>query len=162
MSKQGVGNNNAGEQGFVLLAVVWLLAALTLLAFGASERVMDRQRLLLDQQQVVRLHIALENAWQCQWWQWRYNTALFPHVYANCPAVERMRVQWTTAPLPCVDAPAWICRDAWVTLQYTQGVYCRQLRQSVQRRSRLSKNQEVDVALERGVRRWQLCEAPSS
>lgn len=162
MSKLRAADRATNEQGFVLLAVVWLLAALTLLVFGASERVMDRQRLLLDQQHVVRMHVALENAWQCQWWQWRHNTALFPQIFANCPAVERMHVQWTTAPTPCANASAWVCRDAWVTLQYTQDVYCRQLQQSVQQRSRLSQHQEVDVALERGARRWQLCEKPSS
>lgn len=155
-------NNTPSEQGVVLLAVVWLIAALALLTLGVSDRVMDRQRLWLYQQQMVHVQVALENSWQCQWWQWRHHTALFPQPHANCPAIERTRVQWATAPSPCADSPAWVCRDAWVTLQYTQDDYCRQLRQSVQRRSRLSQHQEVEVVLERGARRWQFCEEPSS
>ena len=146
----------------MLLAVVWLIAALTLLTLGVSDRVMDRQRLWLDQQQVVNVQVALENSWQCQWWQWRRHAALFPQSLANCSAIERTRVQWASAPSPCADASAWVCRNAWVTLQSMQGGYCRQLRQSVQRRSRLSQNQEVEVVLARGTRRWQFCEEPSS
>lgn len=149
------------EKGFVLLAVIWLMAALALMVLCSSEGLLDELRLVQDHQQMVRGRVALENDWQCQWWWWQHHTKTFPQPFASC-GVSDMQVEWVASSLSCAVAQGEQCQGAWVTLRYTQRGYCHQLHQFVFQRSRVEHGQQVDTKLWRGQRRWQSCTLASS
>lgn len=149
------------ERGFVLLAVVWLMAGLSLLVLGVSEGVLDELRLTQDRQQAVQLQVTLENDWQCIWWFWQQDTMHFPHPAPTC-TIKNVQVQWDESLPQCAAAKNEQCRGAWVTLEHAQADHCRQLRQFVLQHIRFDRDgQQAGVRLWRGQRRWQSC-APAS
>lgn len=149
------------DAGFVLLAVMWLMAGLSLLLLGSSAQLLDALQLAQDRQQVVLTQVELENDWQCQWWHWQQQPVSFPQPHSAC-GTAHMQLQQSKLPPLCASINGEECHGMWVTLTRTRGQHCRQLHQFVLQRSRLKDDQSVDVRLWRGERYWQSCAVVSS
>lgn len=149
------------ENGTVLLAVVWLMAALALIVFCFSQSLLDELQLVQDRQQAVQGRVALENDWQCQWWWWLHHTQRFPQPLVSC-GVSDMQVEWVASAISCATAEGEQCQGAWITLRRMKYDHCQQLRQFVLQRNRFAHGQWVETELWRGQRLWQSCSLTSS